>query len=58
MRRLAFTPIAGAAVAVMVRLPRSSRARKENAMRRIAVTVALGALLGGFKIRVTFPVSK
>ena len=30
----------------MIRLPRSSRASKENAMRRIAVIVALGALLG------------
>jgi hypothetical protein len=30
----------------MVRLPRSSRARQENTMRRIAVIVAFGTLLG------------
>ena len=39
MRRLALTPSAGAAVAAMARLPRSSRARKENAMRRLRVIV-------------------
>src|SRR5712692_5059701 len=39
MRRLALTPSAGAAVAAMARLPRSSRARKENAMSRLRVIV-------------------
>ena len=53
MRRLALTPSAGAAVAVMVRLPRSSRARKENAMRRRGVIAALGALLGVLGVLMT-----